>query len=280
MQLTKIFAKEQPSSHDANDLIHAELKFLLERSEQRFTRQLRAHLLHEGCNLPIRIAKPRFYELMLAGLFAKASPLTQAKFVQKFPSLQVIASQSQCQGECIPHAEFFQAMLFFESHLDSSGKHIALEVAKSIDTIKEEWQLDESFFHGGVDHFEICLQSLLKPLFQGVQTSGRTVLRGGCVCSIPLELVRRRLYIALTTSLLHYVKERKPFQAEFGSIPDVVKAMQKDHQMFCRFMAFCRERIPYFPYIVSQTFWRTLETLRLEGRRQEVEKVSKVRKRG
>jgi hypothetical protein len=141
---------------------------------------------------------------------------------------------------------------------------MVLELTKSIETLKAEWQLDDLLFQESLDQFETQLQSLIRLLYQGVQTSGRTVLRGGCVCSIPLELVRRRLYIALTTSLLRYVKERKPFQAEFGSIPDVVKAMQKDHQVFCRFMAFCRERTPYFTYIASQTFWRTLETLRLD----------------
>jgi hypothetical protein len=64
------------------------------------------------------------------------------------------------------------------------------------------------------------------------------------------------------------LRERKPFQEEFGSIPELVNAMQKEHTVFCRFMAFCKARIPYFNYIASRTFWRTLETLRLEERRQ------------
>jgi hypothetical protein len=252
-----MFAKAQLSSQDTNQIIRDELNFLLERDEERFTKHLLAHLLNEGCNLPIIIAKPRFYELMVAGLFAKASPSIQEKFVQTLPSLQeIVSSPTQSEHQSISHEEFFKAMLFFKSYLDFSGKQMAIEVTKSIDMIKAEWQLDESFFQEGIDHFTACLQTVINQICQGIQTSE------------PIELIRRRLYIALTTSLLRYVQERKPFQAEFGSIPEVVNAMQADHAVFCRFMAFCQERTPYFTYIASQTFWRTLETLRLESSRQ------------
>ena len=54
---------------------------------------------------------------------------------------------------------------------------------------------------------------------------------------------------------------RVGIEEEFGSITALLQVMQRDHAEFCRFIAFCRERTPYFRYIVSRTFWRTLETL-------------------
>jgi hypothetical protein len=256
MKLTKIFSKDQPAYQGTNAIIRDELKFLLEGNERRFAKQLLAHLLDEGCNLPIKIAKPRFYELMLTSLFAKASPSIQEKFGQKLPALQKGILQSQDKKGPVTHVEFFETMLFFESQLKSSGKQMAIEVTKSLDTIKKEWQLDDSFFQEGLDHFEIHLQTKINQICQGVQTSD---------CNMPLELVRRRLYIALTTSLLRHIKGMQSFQTEFGSVPQVVKAMRDDHTVFCRVMAFFKERIPYFSYIASRSFWRTLETLRLEA---------------
>jgi hypothetical protein len=239
----------------SNEIIRDELKFLLEADEQRFAEHLLTHLLDEGCNLPLVIAKPRFYALMMTGLFTRVSASIQDRFIQKFPSLQAIVSSAQFKSQSVTHEDFLNAMRFFHSHLESSGKQVAIEITTSIEILKQEWQLDESFFQDAIDHFITRLQAIINEMCQGVQTS---------IGIMPLDLVRRRLYIALTTSLLRHVKERNPFQTEFGSIPKTVNAMQQDHAVFCRFMAFCRERNPYFTYVASQTFWRTLETLRLE----------------
>jgi hypothetical protein len=51
-------------------LIRDEMRFLLQRDEQRFGKQLRARLLEEGCNLPLSVAKPAFYREMIAALAA------------------------------------------------------------------------------------------------------------------------------------------------------------------------------------------------------------------
>ena len=269
MKLTNLLTKGAPSG-GVEKLIRDEMMFLLERNKRRFAKQLLAHLLDEGCNLPIIIAKPRFYELMIAGLLAKATPSAQKKFTEKFGKINFAL-----------HEEFFDAMLFFKSHLNSAEKHMAVEVTKSIDTIKAEWQLDDLLFQEELDHFETRLQAIIDQICPGVQDlscegvqdlSCEGVQTSVCEemqdlsCTIPLERVRRRLYIALTTSLLRHLRERKSFQEEFGSIPEVLNAMQKDHTIFCRFMAFCKARTPYFNYIASRTFWRTLETLRLEAR--------------
>jgi hypothetical protein len=238
-----------------DEIIRDELKFLLEEDEQRFAEYLLAHLLDEGCNLPLVIAKPRFYALMITGLFTKVSSSIQDRFIQKFPSLQPMVSSAQFKSQSVTHEDFLNTMRFFHSHLESSGEQVAIEMTTSIEILKQEWQLDESFFQDTIDHFTTRLQAVINQMCQEAQPSA---------CTMSIELVRRRLYIALTTSLLRHVKERKPFQAEFGSIPETVNAMQQDHAVFCRFMAFCRERNPYFTYVASQIFWRTLETLRLE----------------
>ena len=54
-------------------LIRDEMRFLLQRDEQRFGKQLRARLLEEGCNLPLSVATPAFYREMIAALTSRLS---------------------------------------------------------------------------------------------------------------------------------------------------------------------------------------------------------------
>lgn len=268
MKLTKFFTKST-ALQDAQGIIRDEMAFLLEPNEPRFDRQLLARLLGEGCNFPLAIAKPRFLKLMISGLFAKTDPATRKKFVETFHIN--VSEFHNGKKDSISHEDFHKVMLFFKSYGQHPGQQIATEVLDAIQKLKEEWQLDEAMFQEGLEQFEARLHPLINQIYQGEQSLSPTLI-GDSGCPIPLDLARRRLYIALTTSLLRHIQARQAFETQFGSIPEVVKAMQEDHSVFCDFMKFCKERTPYFHYLASRTFWRTLETLRLERRREEVEK--------
>ncbi len=259
MKLKGIFVKASPGD-GATRIIRDEMLFLLEHNERWFEKNLRAHLLKEGCNYPLPLAKPLFYESMISGLFARADSALQKKFDAAMPFVHKLPFQQQPdslqEDECIVHAEFYIAMRFFETHLKNSGKKMALEVTHCIERIMKVWQLEKNLFQKELDQFESYLQAIVFRLWDASKTKGSE--------HVPSERVRQRLYITLTTSLLSKMKVRNAFEAEFNSIPEVIHAMQQDHAVFCRFMEFCQERTPYFIFITSQTFWRTLETLRLE----------------
>ena len=139
------------------------------------------------------------------------------------------------------------------SHLKNFEKQMALEVIHSIEQIIDEWKLKTAFFTAGLDDFNAHLQAVVRK-FEKASASGR-------LATISTNQIRRRLYIALTTSLFRFTRDTQKFQLEFGSIPEVLKAMQNDHHVFCRTMAFFSTQTPYFSHTASQTFWRTLRLL-------------------
>jgi len=236
--------------HLKHALINEEMRFLLEKNERWFEKMLHTHLLDEGCSFPLILAKPRFYDLMLTGLTNRATPVAREQ-------LKVHTSGSPGKNFIASHERFFQAMRGFFSHLEQPGQQMALEVTHSIHTILLESQIESNVFQDNGEFFNRYAEECFVRLWN-------TAYPDLCASVPNLSLLHRRLYIALTTSLLQKMNVRQAFEKEFRSLPLLLKAMQHDQAVFCRFMAFCRERMPYFIYIVSQTFWRTLETVRLE----------------
>ena len=135
---------------------------------------------------------------------------------------------------------------------------MALEATHSIHTILQESQIERTVFQEDSESFN----RYVKERFVRLWETAHPDLRGRTPPD--LVLVRRRLNIALITSLLRKMNVRQRFEEEFQSLPLLLNAIQHDHAVFGRFMAFCQEQTPYFTPIVSQTFWRTLETVRLE----------------
>ncbi|MDY0092394.1 MAG: hypothetical protein RBT80_06815 [Candidatus Vecturithrix sp.] len=238
-----------PPIENAQTIIQDAIQFVLERNERRFEKLLRAQLLQEGCNYPMDLAKPRFYQLLVSGLLRQASAALQEKVNT------IISPQPAAQEKVPTHEDFYQAMRVLANKLDHAGKVMALEVINCLQTITQESQLDPTMFQENAEVFQIRVQGIMNQLW----SVGRVSLP-----ALPFDLVRRRLYMAWMTALLSKMNARNAFEQEFGSIPDALQAMQEDHNIFCRFMAFCQERSPYFRYLATQTFWRTLETMRTE----------------
>jgi hypothetical protein len=147
-------------------------------------------------------------------------------------------------------------MTYFASHLNHSEKRMALEVINSIEHIIDEWKLDPALFSAGQDAFDAYLEIVVGKFAKVFAPSRLPV--------VSINQIRRRLYIALTTSLYRFSRDQQKFQLEFGSISATLRAMQVDHTMFCRVMAYFGDQTPYFNHTASQTFWRTLQSLNTE----------------
>ena len=213
-----------------------ELAFVLETDEPRFLTMLRARLLDEGCNLPLALAKRRFYAAMLT----------------RFAELAVLGKSIAAP---VTHAEFCRAIRAFLPGIAAAEDVLALEATRAIDMVTRAWQLDDAVFQESGEQFVGRLSAVIAELWQA---NGMTPADGDA------DTLRRRLYVALPAALLSKMRARTEFVREFGSIPNLLAAMAADHAQFCRVMAFCRERSPYFLFLASQTFWRTVETFRLE----------------
>lgn len=232
--------------NERDRLISEMMQFLLQRNESRFLKQLMAQLLEEGCNYPITLAKPRFYELMVQGLADQLDNGARKEFDKRMTKNFLDLN----------HLEFIEAMRYFVSHLKNSEKQMALEVINSIEQLIDLWKLNPPFFAAGLDDFNARLRAVVEKY---TQASARCRLS-----TFSINQIRRRIYLALTTSLFRFIKDPKQFQMEFGTIPEVLKAIQEDHSVFCRVMAFFSTQTPFFSHAASQAFWRTLQSLNTE----------------
>lgn len=227
-------------------LIRDTMQFLLQRDEKRFSRLMFALLLDEGCNYPIGLAKSKFYALMIQRLAATLGSEEKVELTEGLP--EALFNMT--------HVQFSEAIRFCLSHVKNPENQMATDVIESLEQIKMEWLLDPVFFTQDLVSFNHRLQEIVEQFSEGTPT--------GRLSTLPLGQVRRRLYIALTTSLLKYVSGLNPFQLRFGSVHEAIKAMQADHTVFCRVMEFFRTQIPYFTHLASQTFWRTLQNMNTE----------------
>ena len=230
MTAFRILKKSAPQD-EARALIHDDLRLLLEQQERWFEKQLYARLLDEGCNLPLSLAKQLFYAHILT------------KVGRPIPSE-------------LKHVDFAAVIRGVVANRTDDGTQLALAVTSAIAEIQQEWQLNDDWFQGDGDHFTLRLEETFRHLLNAAHAETSAAISGASL--------RHRLYLTWTTALLRTMNARQDFERQFTSIPTLLRAMRRNHAEFCRFMAFCRERQPYFRYIVSRSFWRALETVRLE----------------
>jgi hypothetical protein len=239
MKLLRTFTRTRKSLTQQQAMIQEMRAFLLEPDERRFSQLFLARLLDEGCNLPLAIALPRLYDLMVTNLLTHVPASAQQQF-------QAMYGNTPCPD----HRGFVERMTFCAAHLKKAGKCLAHEFLNSLDTLKTEWQGEIRILRQDASQFEQRLLVLMNTLCPQQHVS--------------IHDVRRRIYIAITTSLLRHFREPHVFHETFGSVPQALRNMQQDHNEFIRCLELYQQKIPYFPHVVAQVFWRTLETLRLE----------------
>ena len=122
--------------------------------------------------------------------------------------------------------------------------------------IRSEWLLAESFWDAAPDQFDTRLGALVGDLI--------SVNPEGGLSRLTVLQVRRRLHLALVTSLLRVVSEPSQFYTRFGTVPQALADMLQHRPRFSQAMAFFWRQTPYAALVASQTFWRTLQTLDLE----------------
>lgn len=229
-----------------DQMVREETRFLLQPDERRFAKLLRARLLEEGCNLPLYLARPAFYAETIAAL----SPLLEG------PIRSELAGLLPSDSSRMDHPGFHKTMHWLEGHLPDPGPLMTRAALDALSAVKVKWLIPSDSLCRSAEAFDACLQTAVT---QMVAASPHGRLGG-----LDFATVRRRMRLALTASLLTYLRDPAVFHAVFGPVPRCLTAMQKDREMFCRVMAFFFEQLPYAEHLASQAFWRLLQALDTE----------------
>jgi hypothetical protein len=232
------------SAGQARDrLVRDEMRFLLERDQRRFGRQLRARLLEEGCNLPLAAATTAFYREMTAALASRVSEDQKRWLADHLP-----------EGPgAVTHQSFNWIMRHMEGRLPDPGPALAGAALDAVAALKAQWRVDDACFRSAPEAFDARLGEALAQMARANPS--------GPLASAVAAAVRKRVQLALIASLLTYVRDSAAFEAAFGGVSRCLREIENDPTIFSRVMAFFFERIPYAGQLASQTFWRTLQSL-------------------
>jgi hypothetical protein len=227
-------------------LIRRELRFVLQQDVRRFTRQLLAHLLDEGCNLHPDLAQKMFYE-RFEHLLASSRPAdTRTRFFEDPPD----------SAPDYTHPRYYAAVKYFLTHLSDPETQIVATVLDVLETLKLNWR----------QVAQTCLsdENPASPNLQDLIAQISRANPGGKLARHGLERIRRRLKIAVVASLLRHVHKPDLLREKYGSVPKILRCISRDPAFMPALMAALKEQVPYAQHVISQSFWRTLNNLDTE----------------
>jgi len=227
-------------------LIRREMRFVLQQDVRRFTEQLLARLLDEGCNLHPDLARKMFYELF-EHLLASGRPAdARTRFFEDTPD-----SAPDCT-----HPRYHAAVKYFLTHLSDAETQIIATVLDVLETLKLDWQRIA----------QTCLsdENLESPYLQNLIEQISCVNPEGKLARHGLERIRRRLKIAVVASLMRHVRKPNLLREKYGSVPNILRGISRDPALMPALMATLKEQVPYAKHVISQSFWRTLNNLDTE----------------
>ena len=226
-------------------LIRREMRFVLQQDVRRFTEQLLARLLDEGCNLHPDLARKMFYE-RFEHLLASGRADTRTRFFE---------DTSDSAPECT-HPRYHATVKYFLTHLPDAETKIVTAVLDVIETLKLDWQRIAQTWLSDENPASPYLQDLIKQISR-LNPEGKLTRHG-------LERIRRRLKIAVVASLMRHVRKPDLLREKYGSVPKMLQAISRDPAFMPALMATLKEQVPYAQHVISQSFWRTLNNLDTE----------------
>jgi hypothetical protein len=230
-------------------LIRREMRFVLQQDVRRFSEQLLARLLDEGCNLHPDLARKMFYE-RFEHLLASGRPAdTHTRFLEDPPD----------SAPDYTHPRYHAAVKYFLTHLSDAETQIIATVLDVLETLKLDWHRIG----------QTCLsdENLESPYLQDLIEQISCVNPEGKLARHGLERIRRRLKIAVVTSLMRHVRKPDLLREKYGSVPKILRGISRDPALpalMPALMATLKEQVPYAQHVISQSFWRTLNNLDTE----------------
>jgi hypothetical protein len=227
-------------------LIRREMRFVLQQDVRRFTEQLLARLRDEGCNLHPNLARKMFYE-RFEHLLASGRPAdTRTRLFEDTPD----------SAPDWTHPRYHAAVKYFLTHLSDAEAQIVDAVLDVIETLKLDWQRIA----------QTCLsdEHLESPYLSDLIEQISRLNPKGKLAQHDLERIRRRLKIAVVTSLMRHVRKPDLLREKYGSLPKILQGKSRDPALMPALMAALKEQVPYAQQVISQSFWRTVNNLDTE----------------
>jgi hypothetical protein len=245
------FPKNQGSKNRAAEaarkqLIRREMRFVLHQDVRRFTQQLLARLLDEGCNLNPALARIRFYEDFVCRLSADLPADARGRFREKTPDAIVDD----------PHRRYHAAVRYFLDHLSDAETRITATALNVIEALKMDWQQTANKCLPNANPEDSYLHELVEEISRA-NAKGNLAQHG-------LDRIRCRIRIAVITSLMRHVRKPDLLRKEFGSFPQILRGLSQNPTLFSALMATFKKQIPYAEHIIAQSFWRTLNNMDTE----------------
>lgn len=227
-------------------LIRREMRFVLQQDVRRFTEQLLARLLDEGCNLHPDLARKMFYE-RFEHLLASSRPADiRTRFFEDTPD----------SAPDDTHPRYHAAVKYFLTQLPDAETQITATVLDVIETLKLDWQRIEKKCLSNANPGSVNLQNLIEQISR-VNPDGKLAQHG-------LDKIRRRLKIAVVASLMRHVRKPDLLRGKYGSVPKILRGISRDPALMPALMATLKEQVPYAQHVISQSFWRTLNNMDTE----------------
>jgi hypothetical protein len=218
------FPKNQGSKSRAveaarKQLIRREMRFVLHQDVRRFTQQLLARLLDEGCNLNPALARIKFYEGFVRRLAIDLPADTRSRFCEK--TSDVVVDDT--------HRRYHAAVKCFLAHLSDAETQITATVLNVIEALKLDWQQTAKKCLSNANPEDPYLQDLVGKISRA-NSDGNLAQHG-------LDKIRCRLRIAVITSLMRHVRRPDLLREKFGSIPQILGGLSQNPTLFSALMA-------------------------------------------
>lgn len=227
-------------------LIRREMRFVLQQDDGRFAKQLLARLLDEGCNLHPYLARKMFYAKFEHWLGNILPAERQTRFYEKVSGA----------NPDLNHSRFHLAVKYSIKHLSEVETRLTAAVLDIIATLKEEWRQMAEKCLPLANAENTDLHNLIARIHQ-LNSNGYLARHG-------FDTICRRLRIALVTSLMRHARQPDLLREEYGSVPQLLKAINREPELFGNLIGTFKKQIPYAQHIIAQTFWRTLNNMDAE----------------
>ncbi len=229
------------------ELIRREMRFVLQQDIRRFTKQLQARLLDEGCNLHPILARSLFYEHFERRIALDLPEELRSRFGEN--QLKTISE--------FTHPRHEKAVKYAVGHLQDPEAKIAAAILDIIELLKFNWRQTASLCTIGSISGNDELDNLITQLSK-LNPEGYLVRHGR-------RTVHRRLKIAIVTSLLRHVRQPDLVREKFGRLSQILREMAHNPTLFPELITMFKELVPYAWLVIAQTFWRTLTNMDYES---------------
>lgn len=227
-------------------LIRREMRFVLQQDVRRFSGQLQARLLDEGCNLHPVLARAMFYVCFERRIAADLPATLRSRLNENHPETQ----------SDLNHPLFHRAVKYCRRHLPDAETEITAAVLDTIEALKLEWRCTANDCTIGSLPENDNLKHLIMKISR-LNPEGYLARHG-------YDTIIRRLRIAIVTSLLRHVRQPDLLREKFGNVPQMIAGMRHEPALFENMIEVIRKQIPYVQLLIAQTFWRTLNNLDTE----------------